>query len=132
MLYSLYYLVSSSIQETNPQCYPATFNRFSLPRLISMTSSHGRLPKIDNNLEQMIVRVLAVRSADIELYYFLFACNNKNYCELQYTCLGTNLNLNVFTVTFEDAKTLFVTLPIDRGTTLNLCCMSISLYILVV
>jgi hypothetical protein len=42
-----------------------------------MTSSQGRFPNIDNNLEEIIVSVLAERSADNELYYSLFACNKK-------------------------------------------------------
>jgi hypothetical protein len=32
-------------------CFPATLNRFALPRLISMTNSHGRFPNNDNNIE---------------------------------------------------------------------------------
>jgi hypothetical protein len=45
-----------------------------------MTSSHRRFPNIDNNIEQiMIVRVLAVQSADNELYYSLSALLGTGY-----------------------------------------------------
>lgn len=45
-----------------------------------MTSSQGRFPNIDNNLEQMIVSVLAVRSTDDEKVQIITISNTMYLC----------------------------------------------------